>query len=213
MVQLSIIVQKKENCKNINTKDIFLCDSGGQYKYGTTDVTRTICFSNQSQNIKNIFTKVLKGHIAVATTNINKDNTGKKIDKRARKFLRKSNLDYDHGTGHGVGFFLNVHEGPQSINKINKVKIKQGMILSNEPGYYKKNHFGIRIENLVYVDKEKGNLKFKNLTMAPIEKDLINYDLLTISEKNYLFKYHLDVYSKISKYLNKDEKKWLASFI
>ena len=87
------------------------------------------------------------------------------------------------------------------------------MILSNEPGYYKKNHFGIRIENLVYVDKENGNLHFKNLTMAPIEKDLINFELLTISEKNYLFKYHLDVYSKISKYLNKDEKKWLASFI
>ena len=204
---------KKENCRNINNKDIFLCDSGGQYKYGTTDVTRTICFSNQSQNIKNIFTKVLKGHIAVATTNINKDNTGKKIDKRARKYLRESNLDYAHGTGHGVGFFLNVHEGPQSITKINKVKIKQGMILSNEPGYYKKNHFGIRIENLVYVDKENGNLYFKNLTMAPIEKDLINFKLLTISEKNYLFKYHLDVYSKISKYLNKDEKKWLASFI
>ena len=204
---------KKENCRKINNKDIFLCDSGGQYKYGTTDVTRTICFSNQSQNIKNIFTKVLKGHIAVATTNINKDNTGKKIDKRARKYLRESNLDYAHGTGHGVGFFLNVHEGPQSINKINKVKIKPGMILSNEPGYYKKNHFGIRIENLVYVDKKNEKLIFRNLTMAPIEKDLINWDLLTIAEKNYLFKYHLDVYLKISKYLNQKEKKWLASFI
>ncbi len=204
---------KKENCKNINKNDIFLCDSGGQYKYGTTDVTRTICFSNQRQNIKNIFTKVLKGHIAVATTNINKDDTGKKIDKRARKFLNASNLDYAHGTGHGVGFFLNVHEGPQSITKINKIKIKKGMILSNEPGYYKKNSYGIRIENLVYVNKINGNLFFENLTMAPIEKDLINYNLLTVSEKNYLFKYHLDVYSKISKYLNQDERKWLASFI
>jgi len=204
---------KKENCRNINKKDVFLCDSGGQYKYGTTDVTRTICFSNQSQGIKNIFTKVLKGHIAVATTNINKDNHGKKIDKRARKFLRESNLDYEHGTGHGVGFFLNVHEGPQSINKINKVKIKAGMILSNEPGYYKKNHFGIRIENLVYVDKKNGKLFFKNLTMAPIEKNLINFNLLTNAEKNYLFKYNLDVYSKISKYLKPNEKKWLASHI
>jgi Xaa-Pro aminopeptidase len=204
---------KKENCRNISNKDIFLCDSGGQYKYGTTDVTRTICFSDQSQNIKNIFTKVLKGHIAVATTNINKDNTGKKIDKRARKFLKESNLDYAHGTGHGVGFFLNVHEGPQSITKINKVKIKQGMILSNEPGYYKKNHFGIRIENLVYVHKKNGNLLFKNLTMAPIEKDLINFNLLTDNEKDYLFKYHLNVYSKISKYLSQNEKRWLASFI
>ena len=204
---------KKENCRNINKKDIFLCDSGGQYKYGTTDVTRTICFSNQSQNIKNIFTKVLKGHIAVATTNINKDNTGKKIDIRARKFLNESNLDYEHGTGHGVGFFLNVHEGPQSISKINKVKIEPGMVLSNEPGYYKKNHFGIRIENLVFVDKKNGKIFFKNLTMAPIEKDLINFDLLTTFEKNYLFKYHLEVYSKISKYLNQNEKKWLVSLI
>ena len=204
---------KKENCKNITKKDIYLCDSGGQYKYGTTDVTRTICFSKQSQKIKNIFTKVLKGHIAVAMTNINQINTGKKIDKRARKFLRQSNLDYAHGTGHGVGFFLNVHEGPQSINKINKVKIKPGMILSNEPGYYKNGHFGIRIENLVYVEKKNGKLLFKNLTMAPIEIDLINFDLLTNSEKNYLFKYHFDVYSNISKYLRPNEKKWLASLI
>ena len=203
----------QKDCRVINEKDIFLCDSGGQYKYGTTDVTRTICFSNQNQNIKNIFTKVLKGHIAVATTNLNKDNIGIKIDKRARKFLRESNLDYAHGTGHGVGFFLNVHEGPQSINKINKIQIKQGMILSNEPGFYKKNSYGIRIENLVYVNKKNKNLFFENLTMAPIEKDLINFDLLTVPEKNYLFKYHLDVYSKISKYLKKDERKWLASFL
>ena len=204
---------KKEKCRTINRNDIFLCDSGGQYKYGTTDVTRTICFSNQNQKIKNIFTKVLKGHIAVATTDINKDDTGKKIDKRARKFLNKSNLDYAHGTGHGVGFFLNVHEGPQSITKINEVRIKEGMILSNEPGYYKKNHYGIRIENLVYVKRKNKNLFFKNLTMAPIEKDLINFDLLTFYEKNYLFNYHLDVYSKISKYLDSNERKWLASFI
>ena len=204
---------KKENCRKINKKDIFLCDSGGQYKYGTTDVTRTICFSNQKQSIKNIYTKVLKGHIAVATTNINKDNIGMKIDRRARKFLKKSNLDYAHGTGHGVGFFLNVHEGPQSITKINKVKIEPGMVVSNEPGYYKKDHFGIRIENLVYVDKKNGKIFFKNLTMAPIEKDLINFNLLTKSEKNYLFKYHMDVYFKISKYLNQNEKKWLADLI
>ena len=202
-----------KNCRKILKKDIFLCDSGGQYKYGTTDVTRTLCFSNQKQSIKNIYTKVLKGHIAVARTNINKDNIGKKIDKRARKFLKESNLDYAHGTGHGVGFFLNVHEGPQSINKINKVKIKEGMILSNEPGYYKKNNYGIRIENLVYVKNKNGHLFFENLTMVPIEKDLINYNLLTYYEKNYLFKYHLDVYSKISKYLNHDERSWLASFI
>ncbi len=204
---------EKEKCRTINRNDIFLCDSGGQYKYGTTDVTRTICFSKQKYSIKNIFTKVLKGHIAVATTDINKDDTGKKIDKRARKFLNKSNLDYAHGTGHGVGFFLNVHEGPQSITKINTVKIREGMILSNEPGYYKTNEYGIRIENLVYVKKIKKNLTFQNLTMAPIEKDLINFDLLTIDEKNYLFKYHLEVYSKISKFLNPNERNWLATFI
>ena len=204
---------EEDNCRTIRKKDIFLCDSGGQYKYGTTDVTRTLCFSKQSQDIKNIFTKVLKGHIAVATSNLNKDDIGKKIDIRARKFLKKSNLDYEHGTGHGVGFFLNVHEGPQSISKINKIKIKEGMILSNEPGFYKKNKFGIRIENLVYVKKENKRLFFENLTMAPIEKDLINYKLLSNFEKKYLSKYHLNVYSKISKFLDLNEKKWLASFI
>ena len=204
---------KKENCKTIRKEDIFLCDSGGQYKYGTTDVTRTLCFSSQSQNIKNIYTKVLKGHIAVANSNLKKNNIGKKIDIRARQFLKNSNLDYAHGTGHGVGFFLNVHEGPRSISKINKVEIKEGMVLSNEPGFYKKDKFGIRIENLVYVKKKNKKLFFENLTMAPIEKDLINFNLLTRFEKNYLFRYHLNVYSKISKYLNSNEKKWLASLI
>ncbi len=202
-----------KNCKIINKKDIFLCDSGGQYKYGTTDVTRTICFSKPKTYIKNIFTKVLKGHIAVALTNLKKDNIGKKIDKRARQFLKESNLDYAHGTGHGVGFFLNVHEGPQSISKFNKIKIKEGMILSNEPGYYKKNSFGIRIENLLFVKKKSKNIFFENLTLAPIEKELINYKILTKTEKNYLFRYHLKTYSKISKYLNFNERKWLASFI
>jgi Xaa-Pro aminopeptidase len=204
---------KKENCRIIGKKDIFLCDSGGQYKYGTTDVTRTICFSKPKSNIKDIFTKVLKGHIAVANTNLKKDNIGSKIDKRARKFLRESNLDYSHGTGHGVGFFLNVHEGPQSISKINKVKIKEGMILSNEPGFYKKDNFGIRIENLVFVKKIRKKIFFENLTLAPIEKELINQKLLSSAEKTYLFKYHMNVYSKISKYLNLKERRWLASFI
>ena len=204
---------KKESCKMINKKDIFLCDSGGQYKYGTTDVTRTICFSEPDKKIKDIFTKVLKGHIAVATTNLNKDSIGKKIDIRARKFLKQDNLDYAHGTGHGVGFFLNVHEGPQAISKFNKVKIQEGMILSNEPGYYKKNNFGIRIENLVFVKKNRSQIFFENLTLAPIEIKLINKKLLTHFEKNYLFRYHLEVYSKISRYLTLQERKWLASYI
>ena len=204
---------QKGKCKIIKKQDVFLCDSGGQYKYGTTDVTRTICFSTPKPHIKNVFTRVLKGHIAVVSTNLKKYDNGKKIDVRARKYLKNINLDYAHGTGHGVGFFLNVHEGPQSISKFNKVKIKEGMILSNEPGYYKKGKFGIRIENLIFVKNIKGNIFFENLTLAPIERELINYKLLTTSEKNYLFKYHLNIYSKVSKYLNLNERKWLASFI
>jgi Xaa-Pro aminopeptidase len=204
---------KKGSCRTIRKNDIFLCDSGGQYKYGTTDVTRTICFTKPNQSIKNIYTKVLKGHIAVANTDLKLDNTGIKIDRRARKYLKESKLDYAHGTGHGVGFFLNVHEGPQSISKLNKLKIQEGMILSNEPGYYKKGSYGIRIENLVFVKKIKKKIYFENLTLAPIEKDLINFNLLSKLEKNYLFKYHLDVYSKLSKYLSLNEKKWLANHI
>jgi Xaa-Pro aminopeptidase len=205
-------VSKKSN-KIIKKNDIFLCDSGGQYNFGTTDVTRTICFSKQKKSIKNIFTNVLKGHIAVAQTDLNKIYTGKKIDLRARKFLVKNGLDYAHGTGHGVGFFLNVHEGPQSISKYNSIKLSEGMILSNEPGYYKKGHYGIRIENLLYIKKNKKNLKFENLTLAPIETDLINYNLLNKSERDYLFNYHLNIYSKYYKFLNKKERSWLASLI
>ena len=204
---------KTKNTKKINKKDLFLIDSGGQYSYGTTDVTRTICFENQKKLIKNAYTNVLKGHIAVALTNLNKDNTGKKIDIRARKFLKKEGLDYAHGTGHGVGFFLNVHEGPQSISKYNTIKIQEGMILSNEPGYYKKNHFGIRIENLIYAKKLNNKFFFENLTLAPIEKDLINHELLNKTEKDYLFKYHLNIYAEYSNLLNKKERIWLASLI
>ena len=205
------IASKKSN-KTIKKSDIFLCDSGGQYKFGTTDVTRTICFSKQKNSTKDIFTKVLKGHIAVATTNLKKINTGKKVDARARQFLKKDGLDYAHGTGHGVGFFSNVHEGPQSITKINTVKLKKGMIVSNEPGYYKKGHFGIRIENLVYIKKINKKLLFENLTLAPIEKDLINFKILNNKEKKYLNKYHKKVYMTLNPYLNKAEKTWLKSF-
>ena len=203
----------KKNTKKIGKNDIFLCDSGGQYKYGTTDVTRTLCFSKPKKKIKDVFTKVLKGHIAVACTNINFNKTGKSIDIKARKYLKKANLDYAHGTGHGVGFFLNVHEGPQGISKYNKIKISEGMILSNEPGYYKKGKFGIRIENLVYVKKSGYKLFFENLTLAPFDHDLIDFKQLSKSEKNYLFKYNMQVYYKISPFLNKNEKKWLANFI
>jgi len=205
------IASKKSN-KTIKKSDIFLCDSGGQYKFGTTDVTRTICFSKQKNSIKNIFTNVLKGHIAVATTDLKKFNTGKKVDVRARRFLKKDGLDYAHGTGHGVGFFSNVHEGPQSITKINTVKLEKGMIVSNEPGYYKKGHYGIRIENLVYIKKINKKLYFENLTLAPIEKNLINFKLLNNKEKKYLNEYHKKIYMTLNPYLNKAEKAWLKSF-
>ena len=203
----------KKNTKKIDKRDIFLCDSGGQYQYGTTDVTRTICFSEPSSSIKNIFTNVLKGHIAVVTSNLKTHYNGNLIDKRARLNLKKSGLDYEHGTGHGVGFFSNVHEGPQAISKFNKIRLQEGMILSNEPGYYKKGKFGIRIENLLYVSKNKKELFFKNLTLAPIDRNLINFKLLNKEEKNYLFNYHLNIYLTLSKFLKKKEKRWLASFI
>ena len=203
----------KNNTKFLKKNEIFLCDSGGQYKFGTTDVTRTICFTNQSKKIKSVFTNVLKGHIAVVMTDLNKKKTGKLIDIEARKFLKKSGLNYNHGTGHGVGHFLNVHEGPQAISSLNSLKIQNGMILSNEPGYYEKGKFGIRIENLVYASKVGRKLIFKNLTLAPIEKDLINYKLLSKKERNYIFNYHFEVYSKLSPFLNKNERNWLANLI
>ena len=199
--------------RKIKKKDLLLLDSGGQYKWGTTDVTRTMCFSNPSNKIKDVFTRVLKGHIAVAQSNIKRLKNGHNIDKIARKSLNSIGLDYRHGTGHGVGAFLNVHEGPQGISKNNYIQLQEGMVLSNEPGFYKKNNFGIRIENLVFVKKSKSKLSFENLTMAPIDIDLINFKLLNKKEKNYLFKYHFDVYNNISSFLSKNEKKWLAELI
>ena len=203
---------KKSNRK-LNKDHLLLVDSGGQYKWGTTDVTRTICFNNPSKKIKELYTRVLKGHIAVATAKIERIKNGDNLDKIARKSLRSINLDYKHGTGHGVGFFMNVHEGPQSISKNNHVKLKKGMIVSNEPGYYLENKFGIRIENLVYIDGNKKNLYFKNLTYVPLEKDLVDETLLSKAEKDYIFKYNLETYSRISPYLNEKEKSWLAKLL
>ena len=199
--------------RKLKKNDILLIDSGGQYKWGTTDVTRTISLGKIPTNIKNIFTRVLKGHIAVITSNLKKKFNGHLLDKVARRPLNNVGLDYAHGTGHGVGFFLNVHEGPQGISKNNKINLKKGMILSNEPGYYLKNKFGIRIENLIYVDKLSNNLFFKNLTFAPIDLDMINFKMLNKIERKYLFDYHLEVYARISKYLNKPEKKWMLNLI
>ena len=163
--------------------------------------------------MKNIFTRVLKGHIGVALYNIKKNTTGREVDFKARSYLKKINLDYAHGTGHGVGHFLNVHEGPHGISKGNSNNFKEGMIVSNEPGYYKNNKFGIRIENLLYVKKYKKELKFENLTLAPIEKDLINFKMLNNKEKKNLEIYHKKVYLNLRKFLNNKEKIWLKSVI
>ena len=195
---------KKTNRK-LKRGDIYLVDSGGQYEFGTTDVTRTISLKNSSNRIKDIFTRVLKGHIAVANFKLKKNTSGSQIDNRARKYLKQIRLDYAHGTGHGVGYFLNVHEGPHAISKNNKIKFKEGMIVSNEPGYYEKNKFGIRIENLIYVKKNKKENYFENLTMVPIDKDLIDQNILNKSEKIWLNNYHNKVFYNLKSAMNKKE--------
>ena len=195
---------KKSN-RVLKEGDIYLVDSGGQYNFGTTDVTRTVSLDNNQPRIKNIFTRVLKGHIAVANYKLNKNTCGEQIDVVARKPLKQINLDYEHGTGHGVGYFLNVHEGPHAISKGNKVKFKEGMIVSNEPGYYERGKFGIRIENLITVIKAKKDFKFSNLTLAPIDKTLIEKKLLNKSEINWLNDYHYKVFKNLKKFMNKLE--------
>ncbi len=195
---------KKTNRK-LRKGDIYLVDSGGQYNFGTTDVTRTISLSNNNQRIKDIFTSVLKSHIAVASYKLNKKTLGSQIDSVARKPLRKLDLDYAHGTGHGVGYFLNVHEGPHAISKKNKIKFKEGVIISNEPGYYENNSFGIRIENLIRVKKIKNRIFFDNLTMAPIDKSLINKNILKENEILWLNNYHKKVFASLKNFMTKSE--------
>ena len=148
---------------------------------------------------------MLRGHIAVASYKIRNNTCGAQIDSAARKPLKEINLDYAHGTGHGVGYFLNVHEGPCAISKNNKLNFREGMIVSNEPGYYEKGKFGIRIENLVRVIRNKNGYKFDNLTMAPIDKTLINKKILKENEINWLNNYHNDVFKNLKKFLNKSE--------
>ena len=191
--------------RTLKNGDLYLVDSGGQYNFGTTDVTRTISLNNKNERIKNIFTRVLKGHIAVANYKIKKNTCGSEIDVVGRKSLKKMNLDYAHGTGHGVGYFLNVHEGPQGISRGNKVKFIEGMVVSNEPGYYESGKFGIRIENLLTVKKIKNSYKFINLTLVPIDKSLIEKKLLNKIEIKWLNKYHLRVYNSLKKYMSKNE--------
>ena len=203
----AIIHYKPSKKSNLRLKkgNLYLVDSGGQYKFGTTDVTRTISLSNSNTRIKDIFTRVLKGHIAVSNFNLSKNTSGSKIDVKAREYLRQIGLDYEHGTGHGVGYFLNVHEGPQAISKKNKIIFQEGMIVSNEPGYYEKNKFGIRIENLIYVKKQKHKKKFEDLTMVPIDKELININMLNKIEKIWLNQYHKKVFINLKGSMNTSE--------
>ena len=200
----AIIHYKASNKSNRTLKkgDLYLVDSGGQYFFGTTDVTRTISLDNNSKFAREVYTRVLKGHIAVSKYKIQKNSNGSDIDKNARMSLKKIKLDYPHGTGHGVGYFSNVHEGPQAISKNNKINLRSGMIISNEPGYYKEGLFGIRIENLIYVKKNK----FEELTMAPIEKDLIKYKMLNNKEKIWLNNYHHKVKKNLIKFMKGTEK-------
>jgi Xaa-Pro aminopeptidase len=200
---------KKTN-KKIKGNSLYLVDSGGQYFYGTTDITRTISIGKPTSEQKHNFTLVLKGHIALATAEFSNKTTGSDLDILARQFLQKEGKDYDHGTGHGVGCFLSVHEGPQNISKRkNEIYLKPGMIISNEPGYYKTGEYGIRIENLVLVEKakKKGFLKFKTITLAPIDLNLIDFKLLTEAEKSWLINYHQEIYKKLK--LTKLEKSQL----
>ena len=197
--------------KTIKGNNLYLLDSGSQYFYGTTDVTRTIAIGEISNFKKKIYSNVLKGHIAVALYKINKSTLGKHIDRVARAPLLKLSHNYSHGTGHGVGYFLNVHEGPQGLSPFNNHKILPGMILSNEPGFYKENDFGIRIENLIYCEKINGNhSKFVNLTMVPIDKDCINKKLLNKNEINWINNYHQKIFYILKPFMNNTEIKLLT---
>ena len=192
---------------------IYLVDSGAQYKDGTTDITRTIIIGEPTDEQKDRFTRVLKGHIAIAKSIFPVHTKGSFLDPRARKSLNDINCDYDHGTGHGIGSFLSVHEGPQRIAKFKdqcEGFIKKGMIISNEPGYYKKGEYGIRIENLIVCLSEKNNsLFFETISWAPIDIDLINIDIMNDDEVKWINNYHRKVYKKISPNLSSDERQWL----
>lgn len=204
-----------QTAKTIDYSSLLLVDSGGQYLNGTTDVTRTICLGEPTSEQKTNFTLVLQGHIKLAMTLFPEGTTGAQLDVLARYNLWQYGLDYDHGTGHGVGYYLNVHEGPQRISKAgSQVPLRPGMILSNEPGYYKENAYGIRIENLVTVKRIEGHferpiLGFETLTLAPIDRRLIDETLLTSAEWEWLNQYHAKVRETLLPYLDPDTASWL----
>ena len=208
-------VSLKSN-KQITSSDLTLVDSGGQYLEGTTDVTRTFIKGRALTEQKFLYTKVLQGLMCLSKLRWPTGLTGRELDPLARHFLWEYSLDYDHGTGHGVGVFSNVHQGPQGITKLNNVTLKPGMILSIEPGVYLEGKFGIRLENLVFIKKDKKRgpqnrefLKFETLTLVPFEKKLIEKKLLSTDELKWINSYHLNIYKKLSPYLVRSEKSWL----
>ena len=209
-------VSEETNLPIINGT-LYLFDSGGQYLDGTTDITRTIAVGTPTAEMKDRFTRVLKGHIALSTIKFPKGTAGAALDTVARRPLWEAGLDYDHGTGHGVGSYLSVHEGPQRIGKgVSSTPIEAGMILSNEPGYYKENEYGIRIENLVLVRKcatntafEREMLEFENLTWAPIDLNLVEASIMTAIEINWLNDYHATVCEKLMPIVDDKTKAWL----
>jgi Xaa-Pro aminopeptidase len=212
------IVHYSANAKSdikLSPDNILLLDSGGQYLDGTTDITRTTTLGNPTEKQITDFSNVLKGHIALSSAIFPTGTRGSQLDILARKALWDQYLNYGHGTGHGIGHFLNVHEGPQSIRMDeNPIVLEKGMILSNEPGMYRAGEYGIRIENLVQVvETEKSEfgqfLTFENLTLFPIDKRLIDKSMMTENEITWLNTYHQEVYDGISALLNEDEAKWL----
>ncbi|MDH5555777.1 MAG: aminopeptidase P family protein [Alphaproteobacteria bacterium] len=207
-----------ESDRMLGLGELYLVDSGGQYRDGTTDVTRTVAIGDPTAEMRDRFTRVLKGHIALATVRFPEGTSGSQLDILARHALWQAGLDYDHGTGHGVGSYLGVHEGPQRISKIpNSVALKPGMIISNEPGYYKTGAYGIRIENLVCVTAleiegaEKPMLGFETLTLAPIDLDLVDPSLLTQAETEWLNAYHGRVREALISQVDDKTAAWLES--
>jgi Xaa-Pro aminopeptidase len=194
---------------------LYLVDSGGQYRGGTTDVTRTLAIGTPSEEMKRHYTLVLKGHIALATAKFPRGTSGRQLDSLARAPLWQEGLDYDHGTGHGVGCCLGVHEGPQRIGKLGSdTPLQEGMILSNEPGYYRTGHYGIRIENLVRVvavEETENFLGFAPLTLAPLDARLVLPELLTDAEKHWWNQYHEGVIQQLAPLLPKDCLEWLKN--
>ncbi|AQX21068.1 Xaa-Pro aminopeptidase [Bartonella sp. CDC_skunk] len=202
--------------KRLNAGELYLVDSGGQYREGTTDVTRTVAIGNIGEEEKRCFTLVLKGMIALSSARFPKGTRGQDIDVLARNALWKAGFDYAHGTGHGVGSYLSVHEGPQNLSRYGSQELIPGMIISNEPGYYREKAFGIRIENLMIVKPAQkitngdiDMLSFETLTYCPIDRQLILIELLTTQEKQWLNDYHACVYQVNAPYLDKEDKKWL----